>query len=77
MSYLHIIKLLLQVVLWSLPELSVQYADFAVWQRQWLSGEVLKRQLDYWQQQLAGAPPLLALPTDRPRPAVQTFRGGI
>ena len=59
-----------------LPELSIQYADFAVWQRRWLQGEVLKTQLHYWQQQLAGAPPLLDLPTDRPRPPVQTFRGG-
>ena len=58
-----------------LPELSIQYADFAVWQRQWLSGQVLEHHLSYWQQQLADAPTLLALPTDRPRPAVQTFRG--
>ncbi len=60
-----------------LPELSIQYADFAVWQRQWLSGEVLETQLNYWQQQLAGAPPLLELPTDRLHPPIQTFRGGI
>ncbi|MBW4632889.1 MAG: amino acid adenylation domain-containing protein [Iphinoe sp. HA4291-MV1] len=60
-----------------LPELPIQYADFAAWQREWLSGEVLQTQLDYWKQQLAGAPPLLELPTDRPRPAVQTFQGGI
>ncbi|MBD2441617.1 condensation domain-containing protein, partial [Nostoc sp. FACHB-110] len=60
-----------------LPELSIQYADFAVWQRQWLSGDVLAAQLGYWQQQLAGAPPLLELPTDRPRPVVQTFKGGV
>ncbi|MEI2579470.1 non-ribosomal peptide synthase/polyketide synthase [Scytonema sp. PRP1] len=59
-----------------LPELPIQYADFAVWQRQWLINEVLERQLSYWKQQLAGAPPLLELPTDRPRPAIQTFRGG-
>ncbi|MCY1020604.1 non-ribosomal peptide synthase/polyketide synthase [Pyxidicoccus sp. MSG2] len=58
-----------------LPELPVQYADYAVWQRQWLVGEELERQLAYWKQQLAGAPPVLELPTDRPRPAVQTFRG--
>src|ERR687886_738282 len=58
-----------------LPELPIQYADFAHWQRQWLQGEVLAAQLSYWQQQLAGAPSLLELPTDRPRPAVQTFRG--
>jgi amino acid adenylation domain-containing protein len=60
----------------SLPELPVQYADFAVWQRQWLTDKVLERQLSYWKQHLTGAPPLLELPTDRPRPAIQTFRGG-
>jgi amino acid adenylation domain-containing protein len=58
-----------------LPELTIQYADFAHWQQQWLRGEVLQSQLDYWKQQLAGAPPLLELPTDRPRPSVQTFAG--
>src|SRR2546421_8439484 len=58
-----------------LPELPLQYADFTLWQRQWLQGEVLEDQLTYWQQQVAGAPALLELPTDRPRPAVQTFRG--
>ena len=60
----------------TLPELPIQYADFAVWQRQWLTNQVLERQLSYWKQQLTGAPPLLELPTDRPRPAIQTFRGG-
>ncbi|HEX8127476.1 MAG TPA: amino acid adenylation domain-containing protein [Pyrinomonadaceae bacterium] len=59
----------------SLPELALQYADYAVWQREWLSGEVLDSQLQYWRGQLAGAPPLLELPTDRPRPNVQAFRG--
>jgi amino acid adenylation domain-containing protein len=59
----------------SLPNLSIQYADFAHWQRQWLQGEVLETQLKYWQQQLADVPPLLDLPSDRPRPPVQTFRG--
>ncbi|MBA3924057.1 MAG: hypothetical protein H0X31_21105, partial [Nostocaceae cyanobacterium] len=49
-------------------ELPIQYADFAQWQRQWLSGEVLQTQLNYWKQQLANAPTLLELPTDRPRP---------
>ncbi|MFY0565974.1 non-ribosomal peptide synthase/polyketide synthase [Archangium lansingense] len=58
-----------------LPELPVQYADYALWQRQWLQGEELKRQISYWQQQLSGAPSLLELPTDRPRPSVQSFRG--
>ena len=57
-----------------LPELSIQYADFAHWQRQWLQGEVLQTQLGYWKRQLLDAP-LLELPTDHPRPAVQTFRG--
>ncbi|MFP5274543.1 amino acid adenylation domain-containing protein [Coleofasciculus sp.] len=60
----------------SLPNLPIQYADFAHWQRQWLQGEVLETQLEYWKRQLAGAPPLLDLPTDRPRPPSQTFRGG-
>jgi amino acid adenylation domain-containing protein len=58
-----------------LPELSVQYADFALWQRAWLTGAVLERETDHWRRQLAGAPPLLSLPADRPRPAVQRFRG--
>ncbi len=58
-----------------LPELSVQYVDYAVWQRNTLQGEELERQLRYWRRQLAGAPPMLRLPTDRPRPVVQTFRG--
>ncbi|MBG1270577.1 non-ribosomal peptide synthetase, partial [Nostoc sp. WHI] len=59
-----------------LAELTIQYADFALWQRQWLQGLALQSQLDYWQKQLALAPALLELPTDRPRPAVQSFRGG-
>jgi amino acid adenylation domain-containing protein len=58
-----------------LPELPVQYADFAAWQRSWLTGEVLEQEVSYWSRRLAGLPPLLELPTDRPRPAVQTFRG--
>ncbi len=58
-----------------LPELPVQYADFAEWQRQWLQGRVLEEQLAYWKNQLDGAPRMLNLATDRPRPAVQTFRG--
>ncbi|MGK7948457.1 MAG: amino acid adenylation domain-containing protein [Xenococcaceae cyanobacterium] len=58
-----------------LPELPIQYADFAAWQRQWLQGEILEKQLRYWKQKLSGAPPLLNLPTDRPRPPVQTFQG--
>ncbi|WP_416769356.1 amino acid adenylation domain-containing protein [Pseudomonas sp. RHF3.3-3] len=59
-----------------LPPLALQYGDFAVWQRQWLSGEVLARQNAYWQQALSGAPALLMLPTDRPRPARQDYAGG-
>ncbi|MBW4676162.1 MAG: amino acid adenylation domain-containing protein [Desmonostoc geniculatum HA4340-LM1] len=57
-----------------LPELPIQYADFALWQRHWLLGEVLKSQIAYWQQQLAGISPL-QLPIDHPRPKSQTFRG--
>ncbi|MES2940790.1 MAG: amino acid adenylation domain-containing protein [Pseudomonadota bacterium] len=57
------------------PELPIQYADYAHWQRQWLSGSVLEEQLGYWKERLQGAPTLLALPTDRPRPAVQSHAG--
>ena len=59
----------------ALPELTIQYADYAVWQRGWLQGEVYETQLDYWKRQLAGEIPALQLPADRPRPALQTFRG--
>nr|VFK62777.1 MAG: AMP-binding enzyme C-terminal domain-containing protein [Candidatus Kentron sp. UNK]VFK70644.1 MAG: AMP-binding enzyme C-terminal domain-containing protein [Candidatus Kentron sp. UNK] len=59
----------------SLPPLPIQYVDFANWQRQWLTGEVLDGQLTYWKRQLAGAPALLELPTDHPRPPVQRYRG--
>jgi non-ribosomal peptide synthetase component F len=59
-----------------LPALDIQYADYAVWQRQWLQEEVLQAQIDFWKAQLAGAPALLELPTDRPRPAVQSYAGG-
>jgi amino acid adenylation domain-containing protein/non-ribosomal peptide synthase protein (TIGR01720 family) len=58
-----------------LPELQIQYADFATWQRNWLQGEPLEQQLDYWRKQLADIPDQLELPIDRPRPAVQRFRG--
>jgi amino acid adenylation domain-containing protein/non-ribosomal peptide synthase protein (TIGR01720 family) len=57
-----------------LPELPVQYLDFAIWQRQWLAGEVLATQLSYWRRRLASVPPL-ELPTDHPRPAVRTHNG--
>jgi amino acid adenylation domain-containing protein len=58
-----------------LPELPIQYADFAVWQRNWLQGEVLERQLEYWKEQLTGLSPLQLL-TDHPRAEIQTFNGG-
>ncbi len=58
-----------------LPELAVQYADFAVWQRQWLAGGELERQLAYWRRRLAGAPATIDLPLDRPRPVVPGHRG--
>jgi len=58
-----------------LPALSIQYGDYAAWQRQWLQGEVLQQQVDYWHQQLAGVPALLELPTDKPRPAQQSYHG--
>nr|WP_290447367.1 non-ribosomal peptide synthetase [Pseudomonas sp. 21LCFQ010] len=58
-----------------LPPLALQYGDYAVWQRRWLSGEVLSQQADYWRQTLAGAAAQLLLPTDRPRPAQQDYSG--
>ncbi len=58
-----------------LPDLEIQYPDFAYWQQHWLQGDVLENQIRYWKEQLSGAPPLLELPTDRPRPAVQTANG--
>jgi len=58
-----------------LTDLEYQYVDFAAWQRSWLQGEALENQITFWKNQLAGSPPLLELPTDRPRPAVQTFNG--
>jgi amino acid adenylation domain-containing protein len=60
-----------------LPRLEVQYPDFAVWQRRRLSGAFLEAELAWWREQLAGAPPLLELPTDRPRPAVVSRKGGM
>jgi amino acid adenylation domain-containing protein len=59
----------------ALPEMPIQYADFAVWQRRLLEGEALERQLTYWKKQLAGAPEVIDLPLDRPRPKVQSYRG--
>jgi amino acid adenylation domain-containing protein len=60
-----------------LPELPVQYADFAEWQRQWLSGEALEQQLSYWKKQLSDLPPPLELPADRPEPGSRSFQGSI
>lgn len=59
----------------SLLDLPIQYVDYAVWQREWLQGELFEQQLSYWQERLQGAPPVLELPTDRPRPARQSYRG--
>jgi len=61
----------------ALPELPIQYGDFAVWQRRWLEDGVLAKQLEYWKKQLAGAPGVLELPTDYPRPAIETFHGAV
>ncbi|MFP2934847.1 condensation domain-containing protein, partial [Pyxidicoccus sp. 3LG] len=61
----------------NLPPLPVQYADYSVWQRNWLRGDVLDAQLAYWKRQLGEAPHSLELPTDRPRPPVQTFAGSV
>jgi amino acid adenylation domain-containing protein/FkbH-like protein/thioester reductase-like protein len=58
-----------------LPPLPIQYADYAQWQREWLSGAALAGQIEYWKGHLSGAPNLLELPTDRPRPPVQSYRG--
>ncbi|HLC42887.1 MAG TPA: amino acid adenylation domain-containing protein [Methylomirabilota bacterium] len=58
-----------------LADLPIQFSDFAHWQRQWIRGEAAERQLAYWKQKLADPPPVLALPSDRPRPAVQRYRG--
>ena len=59
-----------------LPELPIQYADFVVWQRDWLQGEVLGSDLEWWTEQLQGFPQVLDLPADRPRPARESMRGG-
>ena len=61
----------------NLPELPIQYADFSQWQNQYLTKETLVDQLAYWKEQLAGIPPVSGLPTDRPRPPIQTFNGGV
>ncbi len=64
------------VALKKLPQLSLQYADYSIWQRNWLQGEELTRQMNYWIQQLEGMPRILDLPTDHPRPAMQSSMGG-
>ena len=58
-----------------LPELRIQYGDYAIWQHRWLHGEALEKELSYWRTQLKGAPPVLELPTDRPRRQVRSFQG--
>ncbi|HZT34539.1 MAG TPA: condensation domain-containing protein, partial [Nitrososphaera sp.] len=60
-----------------LPQLSLQYADYSLWQRSWLSGDILEEQLQFWQKNLAGILPILELPKDHARPAVQSFRGAV
>ncbi|CDL81895.1 non-ribosomal peptide synthetase [Xenorhabdus szentirmaii] len=60
-----------------LPPLKIQYADYAQWQRNWLQGEVLEKQLAYWQNQLAGIPPVHCFPLDNPRPEKQGFEGRV
>ncbi len=60
-----------------LPALGMQYADFAEWQQDWLRSETCRRGVEFWRRELAGAPPILDLPTDRPRPAVASYRGGV
>ncbi len=60
-----------------LPELPIQYADFALWQRQWLQGDVLSKQLDYWKRQFSGELPSLQLPTDHPRPKMRSYHGSM
>lgn len=60
----------------TLAPLQIQYADYAIWQRHWMEAGERERQLAYWNKQLGGEQPVLELPTDYPRPAVQSFRGG-
>ncbi|MCE2669308.1 MAG: amino acid adenylation domain-containing protein [Microcystis sp.] len=59
----------------TLEPLPIQYSDFATWQRNWLQGEVLETQINYWKKQLKDAPPRLELPTDYPRPPIQSYKG--
>ena len=62
---------------WSLPSLEIQYSDYSEWQRENLSGPQLKEHVEFWRSQLAGAPTLLEIPTDRPRPAIQSYQGAV
>ncbi|ELS49666.1 thioester reductase domain protein [Microcystis aeruginosa FACHB-905 = DIANCHI905] len=71
----HLYEAFLQKQSNPLPDLPIQYGDFAVWQRQQLQGDKLTQEVNYWQQQLTGIPPLLEIPTDHPRPPIQTFKG--
>ncbi len=59
----------------ALPQLPIQYADFASWQHKWLKGKTLENQLDFWKEELSGAPPLIEMPLDHPRPSFQTYNG--
>jgi amino acid adenylation domain-containing protein len=59
----------------TLEPLPIQYSDFATWQRNWLQGEILETQINYWKKQLKDAPPRLELPTDHPRPPIQSYKG--
>ena len=58
-----------------LPDLPIQYSDFAAWQQRWMKGDAIETHLQYWREQLRGAPPFLELLSDRPRPRIQSFRG--
>ena len=71
----HIYEVYSQAKEVTLPELPIQYTDFACWQRSWLQGDVLQKQIAYWKEELRGAPALLELPTDKPRLAGQSFKG--
>ncbi|XCN74100.1 MAG: amino acid adenylation domain-containing protein [Candidatus Electrothrix aestuarii] len=61
----------------ALPSIEIEYSDYSAWQKDWLQGEVLRQQTDYWKQQLAGAPELIELPTDRPRSSGRTYHGDL
>jgi amino acid adenylation domain-containing protein len=71
----NVLDLIDSQVMEVLPDMPIQYADYSVWQRSWLREEALEQQLDYWRNQLANNPPILDLPTDRPRPALKSSFG--